>query len=154
MNEKEEQVIGILYQDVINSIRYSKKQTWNTIYLTLIAIGAIWALFLSLQSKPESRLILTDGFLRHLHIVFYVVAGLGILYIIRYHGSITAYRFDKEDLLKKLSCKRQESEPKERKWYVYLTKFFWSIDFFFFVLPFCVLIALATGLVLHLLSSI
>jgi len=135
----EGELLRLFYQVFIDDIRYSKKQQWNTIYLTLVALGAILALFLALPSKQ----ILPQWVLQ---LFVALIAGLGVGYIGRFHKSMTEYRKEKKQLLDRFSSESKKAKEIAKK----EPEGFFGKDFWFFVVPFWMLIAVAAVLVAYL----
>lgn len=162
-NSNEDEEFRLLFQVFIDDIRYSKEQQWKIIYLTLVAIGAILALSLGLNSKQ----ILSEQFLPDFLFGNYItislraflagicgfISFLGIMYIWIYHGDIDRYRCKKELLMKTFTKKAQKISEKEPKWYKCM-KFFLKKDSLRFSIPFCILIAAAGGIVFSLIWKI
>jgi len=132
-NSNKDEELRLLYQVSIDDIRFSKQQQWNTIYLTLIAIGAILALFLGLESNPVLKKVLCQRFLpdflpwKNINISLrgflayscIIIAGLGIFYICQYQKDLAAYRFNKRLLMANFTSKKAKrivrKEPKNGK---------------------------------------
>jgi hypothetical protein len=96
---KKNEDLRLFYQIVIDDIRYSKQQQWNTIYLTLLAIAATISLFLGIETKPG----FSQSLKWFLIIVCIFIALMGIIFIGIYQGSMAKYRCKKANILKKLS---------------------------------------------------
>lgn len=96
-NSKEEEEYRMFFQILIDDIRFSKKQQWNTIYLTLVAIGAIWGVCLAIESKgyclAQPLPIVYVNPKWFLTLICIIVAGIGIMYIGRYCWDIQRYRY-------------------------------------------------------------
>ena len=155
-NSKEEEEYRMYFQVLIDDIRYSKKQQWNTIYLTLIAIGAILGVFFAVVSK-ENFLFQCLPIVKitprwFLTVICIFIAGLGIMYIGRYYRDIGRYRYKTRCILREKFCEYtkniadEDEKPdakKDPKWYKQQRREFWL----FFIL-FSILIGLATLLVI------
>ena len=147
-NSNKGEELRLLYQDIIDNIRYSKQQQWNTVYLTLVAIGAILALVLGLYSKP----FLYECLLLWLSIICYIIAGLGIYFIVNYQIDIAKYRYQKEEIIKTFSLKAQAiaQGPKLKEYFKW--EFFGKDVVFVFL--FCLLIFVAWYLGFSLIAKI
>jgi hypothetical protein len=173
-NSREQEEYRMYFQILIDDIRFSKKQQWKTIYLTLVAIGAILGIFLAVESKA-------NFLCQHLPIVYItpksfltiiciIVAGVGIMYIGRYCWDIQRYRYLSMRILRtKFSKGLRNILNKDPDWYTLnkskfikflrFLKFFrvlgflksklrWKKDYIWFSITFSFLIVLAALLVI------
>jgi hypothetical protein len=160
-NSKEEEECRMYFQILMDDIRYSKQQQWNTIYLTLIAIGAILGVFLTVESKgycfAQPLPILKISLRSFLIGICIFILGLGIAYIWRYYVDIERYRYKSRLILtNRFSDDTEtiaEKEPEwfESKWYKFLRR---EYDFVWFFILFSILILLATILVICIMMKI
>lgn len=154
-NSKEEEEYRMFFQILIDDIRYSKQQQWNTIYLTLIAIGAILGVFLAIQEKANC-LSQSPSFRYFLIGVCVVISSSGILYIKKYYGDIGRYRYKSRLIFReKFSdrmwdiAKEGPDAKKDPEWYSQQ-----RCEFLWFVIPFSILIGLALILVIWVVCGI
>lgn len=127
----------ILYNDMINAIRYSKRQQWNSIYLTMLSLAGIISLHLSVGKEIPCKCF------DYLLLIICVIVGvLGIIFISRYYCDIKRYRSIKEEVVKQFTnefgalLKMGSSKTHHNN------------DLSFFVFSFSVLIGLAMCVVL------
>lgn len=148
------------FQVLIDDIRYSKQQQWNTIYLALVAIGAILGIFLAVESKvnflcqPLPIVKITPRWF--LTVICSFIAGLGIMYIGRYYRDIGNYRYKSRRILReKFSeytrniAREDPDAKKDPEWYKQQRREFWL-----FFIPFLILIFVATVLVICVIMGI
>jgi len=139
---KDKETIKLFFQVKLADIRYSKQQQWNTIYYTLITIGGIIGLIVSLESKG----ILSQCFFRYsLMLLCTFISVLGIVYIGIYQWAMARYRVQKDKFREALSEDDFEVEDNECSTKE-ITKYFFKPDFWYFVIPFW-LIILSAGMI-------
>lgn len=141
MKIKDKETIRVFFQVKIEDIRYSKQQQWNTIYYTLITIGGIIGLVLSLKSTQ----VLTQCFRNSLMLLCSIISLLGIVYIGIYQWAMAKYRFQKDRFIKALSEDNPEVEDRAGSSGEIL-KYFFKLDFLYFVMPFWFVI-LSAGII-------
>ena len=153
-NSKDEEEYRMYFQVLIDDIRFSKKQQWNTIYQTLVAIGAILGVFLAVESKAnflcQSLPIVKITPRCFLTIICVLIAALGIIYIGRFCVDIQRYRYKSRLIFReKFSddmwdiAKEDPDAKKDPEWYKQQ-----QCEFLWFVIPFSILIGLAVILVI------
>jgi hypothetical protein len=130
--------IRVLFETYIADIRYTKQQQWNTVYLTLVALAAVVTLNVAFSFPCSIR--------NFLAIVSSFIGALGILYICNYHRDLTKYRTMKNCIYESAFDVTVTELLKEfpRKWEPAWEDMIREKDFVYFVLPFFVLILLAT----------
>jgi hypothetical protein len=134
----------LAYKTLIDDIRYTKQQQWNTIYLTLIALAGIITLWFA------SEQTLYQNFLKwFLIITSFVITLLGIFYIRRYHHDLTKYRYRKNEIKNLIWPSKDKKSTKTVREILdgpscdECRRLFYEEDFFSFVLPFWFVIILA-----------
>jgi uncharacterized membrane protein len=138
--------LRMLFQVSIEDIRYTKRQQWNTIYLTLLAVGSVIALFLNLKSSDLlSQCSLVASFLVWLlKSLVIIVPLLGIYFMRTYFLDLLKYRCKKDQYIKTFSKEARDIHNSESASYKdSICKHIERRDASIFTLIFCVVLALA-----------
>ena len=93
MSKKQEEEYRLIYNDLSNNIQFSKKQQWNTIYLTILSFVAIISLF-SLEFENIKR---------YLVLASIIIFVFGIYFIGHYQLTKAEYRILKDKIVDKFS---------------------------------------------------
>jgi len=88
-------------QSSAEDIRFAKKQQWNTLYLTLIALAGVLSLFFA-GSGSNLPLFQACWFRSVLSLVCLFVLLLGIIFLLNYQKDINKYRRHAEEALESL----------------------------------------------------
>lgn len=135
---QQDEELRLIYDKLISDIEYSKKQIWNTLYLTILSLAGIISLHLSnLEILPSNSI---DNLLILTSIIIGVV---GIVLIGVYHWTIEKYRVKKNKVIETFTSKTKEilgiKHSSSSKWKNVIC----NCDTYTFILPFWILIFLS-----------
>lgn len=96
MSDDDKSSLRLLLENNLNDIRYTKRQQWHLLYLTIIAISGITSLAFSIKLPP------CHWFKIYLLLECIGIGIAGCFFIIRYAIDLENYRKYKRNLMKRL----------------------------------------------------
>jgi len=99
--ERDFQALLSRIESSVEDIRFAKKQQWNTLYLTLIALAGVLSLFFA-GCPSKLPLFHTCWFRGVLSLVCFSVFVLGIIFLCNYQKDFNKYRGHVEEAIEKL----------------------------------------------------